>query len=137
MKSKTIVVRKPKPGKTDWAKFDRLTDRDIRRAVASDPDTFIPTKAQWKKARIVMPERKKPVMLRLDSDVLAWFKGGGRGYQTRINAVLRSFVESQRGDTLSEFFTRSPLRGSGLKIKRRKDRPRGVDLGAKPRKKAA
>ncbi|MCC7050109.1 MAG: BrnA antitoxin family protein [Alphaproteobacteria bacterium] len=93
--SRTTVVRKPKPGKTDWAKVDRLTDRDIRLAVASDPDTFIPTKAQWKKARIVMPERKKPVMLRLDSDVLAWFKNGGRGYQTRINAVLRSFIESQ------------------------------------------
>ena len=95
MRSKTIVVRKLTRGKTDWDKVDRLTDRDIRRAVASDPDTFIPTKAMWKKARVVMPERKKPVLLRLDGEVLAWFKRGGRGYQTRINAVLRSFVESQ------------------------------------------
>ncbi|MCC6468814.1 MAG: BrnA antitoxin family protein [Alphaproteobacteria bacterium] len=137
MKSKITVVRRLTRGKTDWNKVRKLTDREIYAAARSDPDTFIPTKAQWKKARIVMPERKKPVMLRLDGDVLAWFKRGGRGYQTRINAVLRSFVASQRGETLSEFFARSPLRGSGPKIKRRKDWPRGVDLGAKPRKRAA
>lgn len=53
----------------------------------------------WRKARVVMPgERPKiPVTIRLDSDVLEWFKAQGRGYQTRINAVLRSFVEAHRG----------------------------------------
>ena len=34
--------------------------------------------------------------LRLDPDVLAWFRNAGRGYQTRINAVLRAFVEAQK-----------------------------------------
>ena len=96
MKAKITVARKPRRGKTDWEKVRQLSDADIKKAVASDPDTFIPTKAMWKKARVVMPERKKPVLLRLDGEVLAWFKRGGRGYQTRINAVLRSFVESQR-----------------------------------------
>ena len=95
MKARTTVARKPRRGKTDWEKVRQLSDADIKKAVASDPDTFIPTKAMWKKARVVMPERKKPVLLRLDGEVLAWFKRGGRGYQTRINAVLRSFVESQ------------------------------------------
>ena len=52
----------------------------------------------WRKARVVMPgERPKtPVTIRLDADVLSWFKSQGKGYQTRINAVLRSFVEAQR-----------------------------------------
>ena len=38
--------------------------------------------------------RKKPVTLRLDADVLAWFKKKGHGYQTRINRALRTFIES-------------------------------------------
>jgi len=95
MKSRITAARKPRRGSTDWAKVRQLSDRQIRRAAAGDPDTFTPTRAMWKKARIVMPTPKKPVLLRLDPDVLAWFKRGGRGYQTRINAVLRSFVESQ------------------------------------------
>jgi uncharacterized protein (DUF4415 family) len=43
-----------------------------------------------------MPERKRPVLLRLDADVLEWFRRGGRGYQTRINAVLRSYMAARR-----------------------------------------
>ncbi len=52
----------------------------------------------WRQARVVMPseQAKTPVTIRLDADVLAWFKSQGRGYQTRINAVLRSFVETRR-----------------------------------------
>ncbi len=71
-----------------------MTDADIRQAVVDDPDTFVPD-AQWiNNARIVMPQAKAMVTLRIDPDVLAWFKQGGRGYQTRINAVLRAFVEA-------------------------------------------
>jgi uncharacterized protein (DUF4415 family) len=51
----------------------------------------------WKKARVVIPEGpKKQITVRLDADVVAWFKGQGKGYQTRINAVLRSFYEAHR-----------------------------------------
>jgi len=39
---------------------------------------------------------KKPVTLRLDADVLAWFQRGGRGYQTRINAILRAAMEHEK-----------------------------------------
>lgn len=41
-------------------------------------------------------ERKKQVTLRLDADVLEWFRAQGRGYQTQINALLRAYVEAQR-----------------------------------------
>lgn len=52
----------------------------------------------WDNAQIVFPsiEGKEPVKLRLDCDVLAFFKSQGKGYQTRINAVLRAYVEAQK-----------------------------------------
>ena len=48
----------------------------------------------WDKAEVVFPEPKKAVTIRLDGDVLAWFKGAGKGYQSRMNAVLRSYMEN-------------------------------------------
>lgn len=50
---------------------------------------------EWLRAQIRQPV-KKPVGLKLDDDILTWFKSQGRGYQTRINAVLRRYVEAQR-----------------------------------------
>ena len=50
----------------------------------------------WKSARVVMPARKTSVHLRLDNDVLDWFKGNGKGHLTRMNAVLRAHVEAQK-----------------------------------------
>jgi uncharacterized protein (DUF4415 family) len=82
------------PGKTDWAKVDALTEEDIARAVASDPDAA-PLDLDWSKAKIYYPKGKLPVSLRVDADVFAFFKSNGRGYQTRMNAVLRSYVEHE------------------------------------------
>lgn len=49
----------------------------------------------WKEARVRIADRPKvPLNLRLDADLVEWFRGQGRGYQTRINAVLRSFYEA-------------------------------------------
>ena len=81
--------------KTDWKRVRAMTDADIERAVATDPETFIPDAVWFKKAKIIMPEPKEMVTLRLDQDILKWFRHDGRGYQTRINAVLRAFVEAQ------------------------------------------
>lgn len=50
----------------------------------------------WKRARIVMPPGKTSVHLRVDSDVFAWFKKQGAGHLTRMNAVLRSYVEARK-----------------------------------------
>lgn len=50
----------------------------------------------WNSAKIEYPENKKPVTLRLDRDVFDWFKSTGKGYQTRINAILRSYVEAHK-----------------------------------------
>ncbi len=51
----------------------------------------------WDNVRVVMPPpNKASVHLRLDADVLAWFREQGRGHLSRMNAVLRSFMEAQR-----------------------------------------
>jgi uncharacterized protein (DUF4415 family) len=49
----------------------------------------------WPDVHVVMPHGKSSVHLRVDTDVLAWFKAQGRGHLTRMNAVLRSFMEAQ------------------------------------------
>jgi len=48
----------------------------------------------WKRARVVMPSGKTSVHLRIDSDVFEWFKRQGEGHLTRMNAVLRSYVDA-------------------------------------------
>ena len=50
----------------------------------------------WSSARVVMPVSKTSVHLRLDSDVVEWFKANGKGHLTRMNAVLRAYVEAQK-----------------------------------------
>ena len=50
----------------------------------------------WQTAKMVTPIAKKAVSIRLDSDVLEWFKGQGKGYQSMINNVLRSYVNHQQ-----------------------------------------
>jgi uncharacterized protein (DUF4415 family) len=50
----------------------------------------------WKEARVVMPRGKTSVHLRLDSDIVEWFKARGKGHLTRMNAVLRAYVDAHR-----------------------------------------
>ncbi len=83
--------------KTNWDRVDNLPDSTIRRAIRSDRDAAPELDAAWfKRAKIVVPPPKEAVSIRLDRDVMEWFRKQGRGYQTRINAVLRSYVEAQR-----------------------------------------
>jgi len=49
----------------------------------------------WANAKINLPENKQRLTVRFDADMVKWFKSQGRGYQTKMNAVLRSFYESQ------------------------------------------
>ena len=98
--SERHTVRRSAPAqrktKTDWARVDALGEADLDEAARADPDA-LPTDAEfWRDAKLVMPERKIPVSLRLDRDVVDWFKSHGRGYQSRINAVLRSYVNARK-----------------------------------------
>jgi uncharacterized protein (DUF4415 family) len=93
----TLAQARKMKSQTDWERVRALTDEDIDRAIAEDPDAApIWTEEEWAHARVVFPQGKAPVTLRLDKDIIAWFKSRGRGYQTRINAVLRAFVEAQK-----------------------------------------
>ena len=52
----------------------------------------------WKNARVRYPGGKERLTVRFDEDVVEWFRSQGRGYQTKMNAVLRSFYEAHRND---------------------------------------
>jgi uncharacterized protein (DUF4415 family) len=98
--AKRIVRRTPSArngGKTNWARVGSIDDREIEAAIKSDPDAAPILDKQWfKTAKVVMPERKVPISLRMDREVVEWFKAQGRRYQSRINAVLRAYVEARR-----------------------------------------
>ena len=84
------------PSQTDWARVDAMTDEDINRAIAEDPDAApILSDEFWSNARLVLPGEghKLQITLRLDERVIDYFKKQGRGYNTRINAILRAYVE--------------------------------------------
>jgi uncharacterized protein (DUF4415 family) len=97
MKKENIVTRKwgdRRKGRTDWARFDRLVDEDIAKAVANDPDAA-PIDIDWSDAVLIVPAKKKAISIRVDEDVLDFFKREGEGYQRRINAVLRSYMQQK------------------------------------------
>ena len=82
------------PGETDWERLRNMTDEEIEAAAASDPDS-VPFGLDWSDAELVIP-KKQPISIRLDEDILAYFKETGPRYQTRINKVLRSYVNAQK-----------------------------------------
>ena len=83
---------------TDWDRLATQTDEEIVVAAMDDPDSFIPDDDFWKKANIT-PPRKQTITIRLDSDILDFFKGkNAKGYQQRINGALRAFMDIKRAD---------------------------------------
>ena len=96
MKSERIVKRSwgdRRKGKTDWTRVDALTDEQIEAQIKDDPDWS--GDWNWGEAVLVMPPKKKPISIRVDEDVLDFFKNEGGQYQRRINAVLRSYMEQK------------------------------------------
>ncbi len=87
---------------TDWDRIDRMTDTDIANSIADDPDAAPNLDTDWfRTATLVMPEPKQAVSLRIDFDVLRWYKGQGPGYQSRMNAILREYAKAH-GATLAD-----------------------------------
>ena len=80
-----------KSTKSDLAKLDRMKDADI------DYSDIPPLGNEFfTKATEAWPPAKQQLTIRLDVDVLKWLKAHGRGYQTRINRILRAAMENQR-----------------------------------------
>lgn len=82
---------------TDWARLDAMTEAEVDANALSDPDNQPWTAEELAIAELIMPAEggKEAVYLRLDSEVLAYFKARGPKYQSRINAVLLGYVRSQ------------------------------------------
>lgn len=81
----------------DWGRLDTITDEEIAAAVASDPDAAPLMDEEWfANAEIVEPPTKKAISIRLDRDVLDWFQSNSDRYQSKINAVLRAYMDHER-----------------------------------------
>lgn len=78
-----------KVSNTDWDKLAKIKDKDIDTSDMPELDEEF-----FRKAEIRVPP-KQSVTMRLDADVLEWFKSQGHGYQTRINKLLRSYMDAQ------------------------------------------
>jgi len=77
--------------KTDWNRIDSIKDDDIDLSDIPELDDDF-----FKNAVLVMPKPKATVTLRVDADVLAWYRSTGKGYQTLMNAVLKGWAEQHR-----------------------------------------
>jgi uncharacterized protein (DUF4415 family) len=71
-------------------------DSEIEAAIAADPDWAVLEPIDWSRAEVVVPPRKQAISIRLDQDLIDYFKAEGPGYQRRINAVLRSYVKQRK-----------------------------------------
>jgi len=89
--------------RTDWAKVDAMSQEEVER-LADEEEGPLPVSRE---KTIIMglptgimelPPGKDAVKLRIDRDVLEWFRQTGKGYQTRMNSVLRAFVTAQQLD---------------------------------------
>ena len=89
-------------GKTDWQRLQR----EDAAGVEPEGDDF-----GWLNSEIIRRPGKQPLTIRVDEDVLEFFRATGKGYQTRINAVLRAYVEAQgrrKGSASSAALARKP-----------------------------
>ncbi len=77
--------------RTDWRKLAALPDDRIDTSDIPELDEDF-----FREASVRLPKGKQLVSLRIDSDVLDWLKRQGKGYQTRINAILRAYVRAHR-----------------------------------------
>jgi uncharacterized protein (DUF4415 family) len=89
------ALRQAGKSQTDWARVAAMRDEDI----ICDEDSPELDETFFAHAVPHLPVPKARVTLRLDQDVLAWFKAQGQGYQSRINAILRDYMEAQHVQT--------------------------------------
>jgi uncharacterized protein (DUF4415 family) len=95
MKDKNIVrySRNTLPkGKTQWEKLESMSEEEIESSAKADTENPRWTKNMLNSAKLQMPKKKISVHMYLDQDIVEWFKSKGKGYQPRINSVLKSYV---------------------------------------------
>jgi uncharacterized protein (DUF4415 family) len=91
-----VSLDQARRGRTDLARVDATTEAELEQMDRDDPDLQGFEDIDWSKATLVLPEPKAAISIRLDPEVLAFFKADGPGYQSRINAVLRSYMKAAK-----------------------------------------
>ena len=80
--------------RSDWKKAASMTNAQIEAAIADDPDEAGMI-MDWENATVELPQPKAVLNMRIDKDLLEYFRKSGKGYQSRINAILRSYVDQK------------------------------------------
>jgi uncharacterized protein (DUF4415 family) len=80
---------------SDWSRVDAQTDEELERLLAEDEDER-GVRADWTRAKLVLPQAKKSVHLRLDEEIIDFFKSKGKGHISRMQAVLKAYVDAHR-----------------------------------------
>lgn len=88
------------PDQSDLARIAAATPEEIEADGRDDPDWEGLHDIDWSTAEFVLPLAKQAISIRLDRDVLDFFKAAGSGYQSRINAVLRAYMNAARDTSL-------------------------------------
>ena len=81
--------------RTDWDKANAMTGNKLEASIRADVDD-VQGEPDWTQAMMGIPAPKDHINIRIDHDVLEWFKANGRGYQTLMNNVLRAFVQARQ-----------------------------------------
>jgi uncharacterized protein (DUF4415 family) len=95
IKSYTAAELKARRGqsRTDLRRVDSQTDEELERLVAEDEDERS-IRADWTQAQLVLPQAKKSVHLRLEEEIIDFFKSKGKGHISRMQAVLKAYVDA-------------------------------------------
>ena len=90
-------LREREGSRTDWRRLDDMTEDELNAAIESDEEER-GLEPDWPRAQLRMPKPKISIHLRIDPDILDWLKSKGKGYQTRINAILRQYMDAHKRD---------------------------------------
>ena len=81
--------------RTNWQKANTMTGKKLEASIRADVDDIL-GEPDWAQAVMGIPAPKDHINIRIDHDVVEWFKASGKGYQTFMNNVLRAFVKSRQ-----------------------------------------
>jgi uncharacterized protein (DUF4415 family) len=81
--------------RTNWDKTDAMTGSKLEASIRADVDD-VRGEPDWTQAIVGIPAPKDHINIRIDHDVLQWFRSNGKGYQTLMNNVLRAFVQMRQ-----------------------------------------
>jgi uncharacterized protein (DUF4415 family) len=100
IKSYTAAALKARraESRTDLGKVDAMTDEKLERLIAEDEDER-GIRPDWTRAKLIFPQSKQSIHLRLEQDIIKYFKSQGKGHISRMQAVLKAYVDAHRPHT--------------------------------------